>query len=686
MSSMFKKIIFVTGLLNINNIRCSDEELNKIKEKINKIYDYGEIPLDIYSEYISKNLKESFNISKMKNEEMAVNIANNISDILKVKISNKNDYFHFIKGSFLLKKYLNDSINNINNLKNLEIINKLDDFTKKYSNYKFKYKDINNKLNIIKDIIEEVKGFLNQTIIKMEIDNLMKRVEEKKIVKFEDGEFEYIRDDYFIENTNDLKNEYKNLESYKEELSDKLIKIKKNCLSKFLKSDDLDLDGYFPKHWVSTKKKLENIVGLKKNIYDYEFDNEGIKNKKGGNVINSSEELQKKFNEKSEKQTNKVLKNITKYNNFENYLNLLNEFNNSINVLNTGDNLNFLDELINNYDNVLKIEEDSINLNTEIHVISDEDREKFSDIKKKFTEQLSILEKIKSIFNEFSNERHNKLDEKINNLKQKYDACKEKSAKIKEIKKEIKTLISEIKPKINILTEYNNSLEGKYKVEIPTISDEDYNKKTKSELNDIENNLENLGKTQEKNLEKQKAEKDQEILATAKDEEESKKIQDSRIIREQISAKIKEICKNFEEEYNPTEEDNKSKIEENLNLKLNEYEKIKNYLENEFNNKKGLSKILQNDLNSEKTKTINNCELKLNRFLQKKKEEEEKNKDKEREENSEEQKNKNIEGNNKGGSKGKCCGGGNGQCSGGNKGKSKGGNNNKSKTGGKCCR
>lgn len=651
---MFKKIIFVTGLLNINNIKCSEKELNKIKEKINEIYDYSEEPIEIYSDYISSTLKKKFDIGRITNEEKAVNIANDISAILKVKICNKNEYFHFIKGSFLLRKYLNGLINDIENLKNLDIITTLDNFTKKYSSYKFTNKAIFGKLKNIIDIIEEVKGFLNQTIIKIEIDNLIKRVKEVNFVKFNDKEFDYIKDDYF-DNNNELNEEYKNLKD-----------IKGKCLLKFLISDDLDLDGYFPKHWKTSLKTAKQYEVLKRNVYNYDFCNEGIINKEDNDVIKSSEELQNKFNKEKKELINTVLKNITKYNKFGDYLKILEKFNNSINVLNTDDNLNFLDELINNYDNVLKIDDDSVNLNTEIHVISHEDKVKIGDISEKFKEQLSILENIKSIFKDFSNEKYNKFYKKIEELKQKNDPYKKKSDKIKEIKNEINTLISKIKTKINTLTENNNGLEDKYKVTVPTISDEDYNNKTKNELNTIEINLEGLEKAQEENREKQKNEKDKEILKAAKSDEEKSKIQDNINLRKQILTKIIEICENFEKEYNPTENDNKSKIEEKLVLKLNEYKDIKSYLEDEFNKEKGLSKTLEDDLNSEKTKTINNCELKLNKFLQKKKEEEEK------KGNSDDENNKNIEGDNKYKGKEKCC------C------RNKGENNNKSKKG-KCC-
>jgi len=662
---MFKKIIFVTGLLNINNIRCSEEEssennkIKEIKKEINKIYDYKEEPLEIYSDYISSTLKKKFDIGRITNEEKAVNIANDISAILKVKICNKNEYFHFIKGSFLLRKYLNGLINDIENLKNLDIITTLDNFTDKYLNYNFTNKAISNKFKNIKGIIEEVKGFLNPTIIKIGIDNLMKRVEEVNFVKFEDGEFEYIKDDYF-DNNNELKEEYKNLKD-----------IKGKCLLKFLISDDLDLDGYFPKHWKTSLKTAKQYEVLKRNVYNYDFCNEGIINKEDNDVIKSSEELQNKFNKEKKELINTVLKNITKYNKFGDYLKILEKFNNSINDLKIDENTTFLNNLEKEIDEAIAIKEEDITLNTKIYDNSDY-KDKIININKNISEVKEILKDINKISTKFENDKFKIFDENFEGLIEKMRQNKIKSDTIKKIKGEIKTLISAIKTKINTLTENNNGLEDIYKVTVPTISDEDYNKKTKSELNDIENNLENLGKTQEKNLEKQKAEKDQEILATAKDEKEKQKIQYSINLREQISTNIKEICKNFEKEYNPTENDTKIKIEEKLVLKLNEYEEIKKYLEDKFNKEKDLSTMLQDDLNSEKTKTINNCELKLNKFLQKKKEEEEKNKDKEKKGNTDDENNKNIEGDNKYKGKEKCC------C------RNKGKNNGKSKKS-KCC-
>ena len=112
-----------------------------------------------------------------------VNDSNDINKILGVGITKKNEYFHFIKGSFLLKKYLNESIDNIDNLKNQDINDILTRFTNIYSKCKFK-KDINDKFNTIKGIIEEVKDFLNPTIIKIGIDNLMKRVKKVNFEKF----------------------------------------------------------------------------------------------------------------------------------------------------------------------------------------------------------------------------------------------------------------------------------------------------------------------------------------------------------------------------------------------------------------------------------------------------------------------------------------------------------------------
>ena len=202
---------------------------------------------------------------------------------------------------------------------------------------------------------------------------------------------------------------------------------------------------------------------------------------------------------------------------------------------------------------------------------------------------------------------------------------------IKTIKSRITLLISDIKNKIDLLNEKNNNIEKtENKIKIPTFLDDVYNEKTEKDLNDIINNLEELEKQQEQNLKKQQEEnlkkqqeEEQEKLNKIKDEEERKKIQDSINLRNSILDEIRKISQEFIDNYNPTENDDKVKIEENLKTKLDECKKIEDYLKDEFNKTHDLLKMLQECLALEKMKVIKDCELKLNEFLEKKKREEE---------------------------------------------------------------
>jgi len=677
---MFKKIVFLVVLLNFNNIKCSDgkEKIKNIKESLTKEIN------DLYSGENLLEKGEKFKKGKKINLYSVSNIIDlkNFTDFNEKNINEFNSQLLFVvKRQLLLylenKKNDKEEVKFDNEKERYDIIS---EYIENINEIKIKIDKKNNtkdlKFNELKKDLEDSVPKINNVlttflayIIMEGFNNIKNKVEDVNFKKFAENEFEYIKDDYFENKKKTLKEKYEFLKNYEEDLYSFFNSAKEACGNKFFSTDDLDSTNYFPKHWKITIKNFEMLKILKQKIYDYEFDNEGIKDKKGKPIIKSIDDLTKEFNSTKNKYIDDFLEKNTRYSNFANYLKLLEEFNNSINDLNIEDNLNFLDKLIENYDNVSKMDVNNVNINTKIRVIPTEDGKKFQYINEKFKEQLSILGKIKLIFNEFSNEKHNELDKKIKNLKQKYDECKNKSDEIKKIKGEIKTLISEIKTKINTLTENNNGLEDKYKVTVNTIDDEDYNKKTKKELNDIENNLKKLEKEQEENIKKQKAEKDEAILATAKTDEEKKKIEASINLREQILAKIKEICEKFEKEYNPIEKDDKIIIEKELDSKLNEYNAIKEYLEDKFNIEKGLSKTLQDCLNSEKTKTINNCELKLNKFLEKKKEEEEKNKDNEKNKNSEDGNNKNIEGDIEDKGKSKCC-------------RSKGEKDNKSK---KCC-
>ena len=238
MSSMFKKIIFVTGLLNINNIRCSEKELNEIKEKINKIYDNNKEPLELYIK--AKNIK-NYDVNKDKIDIQNINNTNQISDILNINITKKNGYFHFLKTSQLLKIYLLGLTDNLNNL-NEESMNILEKFIKlNYSNFN----DTNINFDEIKQKVEEIYFYF----IKTGLNNIRKKIKGENFTEFVDKEFDYIKDDYFktIQPEQTLNKNYKFLENFKNELYKNLKGTQEACTIKFIISDDLEPSKYCPK-------------------------------------------------------------------------------------------------------------------------------------------------------------------------------------------------------------------------------------------------------------------------------------------------------------------------------------------------------------------------------------------------------------------------------------------------------
>ena len=618
---MIKKITFTVALVYINNIKCSEEksnedkEIDKIKEKINEkikeIYNYGEDPLELYKK--TQNRK-NYDVSKAGENIKAVNNTNNISEMLKIKIVKNNSYFHFLKSSLLLKKYLLDLTKNLNNL-NEESMNILERFIKlKYVNSN----DGNINFDEIKEKVEEIYFYFVQIGLK----KIKGKFDETDFKEFTEKEFDYIKDDYF-DDKEELNKKYNFLENYKKELYKLFKSTKGTCASKFISTDDLESTKYFPKHWEKTINSFKEALGNPKiNMYDYNFCNEGIKNKEN-KCINTVNDFYNEF---------KNLSKNKKYKELKNYLELLEDFNKSIDDLKIGENTKFLNDLEKKIDEIININEENITLNTIINKINKPDKEKIKEIGSNIETLSSKSENIKKIFNHFENDKFKDFNKKYKDIIGKNKELKSKLKEIIKIRDEINALINEIKAQIFTLNKNDEDLNEKYRVNFKTIKDEDYKKKTKKELNDIKSKLKVVEKDQEENIEKQKKEKDQALLGTAKDANEKKKIQNSINLRDKISKEIKSICEKFEKEYNPTENDSKTKIEENLILKLNKNKQIKNYLEDEFNKEKGLSKNLENILNSEKAKIINKCELKLNTFLKKKKEEEEeKEKEKEKE-------------------------------------------------------
>ena len=648
---MFKKIIFITELLNINNVKCSEEgssenkKIDEIKSKINSLYTYGKEPFELYKDS-KKNIK-NYDIKKDKDTVKSVNSAINITDLLEVKIDRNNSYYHYLKTLYLLRLYLLTSLDNINK----DVIDVLKKFIwKKY----LKGSDEDDNKKKIDEKVEEIC----LDFIELGLEKLKNKVDDDNFNGFNEKEFDYIGEDIFFQDKKTKKykaifyekgklneeekakltEKEKNIFFEKEILNEKeqtmantLRSIKETCAIKFIISDDLDQSKYFPTHWEETSKLIERqFKSLKEGMYNYAFCNEGIKNVKNNNTINSIENLESKF---------KIFKKNVKYNEFKEYLDLLSKFNKSLEELKIDESIEFINKLKANLENVIKINDEKVNSKTEYYKIEVYEKEKFKKITKVKNDIDNNLADIKKYFSSFSNNDYDNFSKNYNKLGEINKNYIEKMVQIKTIKSRITLLISDIKNKIDLLNEKNNNIEKtENKIKIPTFLDDVYNEKTEKDLNDIINNLEELEKQQEQNLKKQQEEnlkkqqeenlkkqqeEEQEKLNKIKDEEERKKIQDSINLRNSILDEIRKISQEFIDNYNPTENDDKVKIEENLKTKLDECKKIEDYLKDEFNKTHDLLKMLQECLALEKMKVIKDCELKLNEFLEKKKREEE---------------------------------------------------------------